>query len=80
MARGRSSLKALIAASAPMHFLEDTPTAGAAGVGRVTEFEKATLVAKLAAARRRKRRRLRDGAKNRRLACGGRPLRTIPLN
>jgi hypothetical protein len=47
----------LIAASAPMHFVEDTPTAVLARqvLGAVAEFEKTTLVAKLAAARRRKR-------------------------
>ena len=47
----------LIAASAPMHFIEDTPTAVLVRqvLGAVAEFEKTTLVAKLAAARRRKR-------------------------
>ena len=47
----------LIAASAPMHFVEDTPTAVLVRqvLGAVAEFEKTTLVAKLAAARRRKR-------------------------
>jgi DNA invertase Pin-like site-specific DNA recombinase len=47
----------LIAASAPPHFVEDTPTAVLVRqvLGAVAEFEKATLVAKLAAARRRKR-------------------------
>ena len=46
----------LIAASAPMHFVEDTPTAVL--VRQVLGgrwFEKTTLVAKLATARRRKR-------------------------
>jgi DNA invertase Pin-like site-specific DNA recombinase len=58
---GHDMLKArgvtLIAASAPMHFAEDTPTAVLVRqvLGAVAEFEKTTLVAKLAAARRRKR-------------------------
>jgi DNA invertase Pin-like site-specific DNA recombinase len=47
----------LIAASAPTFFVEDTPTAVLVRqvLGAVAEFEKTTLVAKLAAARRRKR-------------------------
>jgi DNA invertase Pin-like site-specific DNA recombinase len=47
----------LIAASAPTHFLEDTPTAIMVRqiLGSVSEFEKTTLVAKLKAARDRKR-------------------------
>ncbi len=47
----------LVAASAPTHFIEDTPTAILVRqvLGAIAEFEKATLVAKLAAARRRKR-------------------------
>lgn len=47
----------LIAASAPAHFLEDTPTAVMVRqiLGSVSEFEKTTLVAKLKAARDRKR-------------------------
>lgn len=58
---GHDMLKArgitLIAASAPLHFVEDTPTAVLVRqvLGAVAEFEKTTLVAKLAAARRRKR-------------------------
>jgi DNA invertase Pin-like site-specific DNA recombinase len=58
---GHDLLKAkgifLIAASAPTHFIEDTPTAVLVRqvLGAVAEFEKTTLVAKLAAARRRKR-------------------------
>src|SRR6202020_1204082 len=58
---GHDLLKAkgisLVAASAPTHFIEDTPTAVLVRqvLGAVAEFEKATLVAKLAAARRRKR-------------------------
>ena len=58
---GHDMLKAkgitLIAASAPMHFVEDTPTAILVRqvLGAVAQFEKATTVAKLAAARRRKR-------------------------
>jgi DNA invertase Pin-like site-specific DNA recombinase len=58
---GHDMLKArgmtLIAASAPMHFVEDTPTAVLVRqvLGAFAEFEKTTLVAKLAAARRRKR-------------------------
>jgi DNA invertase Pin-like site-specific DNA recombinase len=57
---GHDMLKArgitLIAASAPTHFIEDTPTAVLVRqvLGAVAEFEKTTLVAKLAAARRRK--------------------------
>ena len=47
----------LIAASAPQHFTEDTPTAVLVRqvLGAIAEFDKTTLVAKLAAARRRKR-------------------------
>jgi DNA invertase Pin-like site-specific DNA recombinase len=47
----------LVAASAPTHFVEDTPTAILVRqvLGAIAEFEKTTLVAKLAAARRRKR-------------------------
>ena len=47
----------LVAASAPAHFIEDTPTAVLVRqiLGGVAQFEKATLVAKLAAARKRKR-------------------------
>ena len=58
---GHDMLKArgmtLIAASAPTFFVEDTPTAVLVRqvLGAVAEFEKTTLVAKLAAARRRKR-------------------------
>jgi DNA invertase Pin-like site-specific DNA recombinase len=58
---GHDMLKAkgidLIAASAPQHFLEDTPTALLIRqvLGGVAQFEKATTVAKLAAARKRKR-------------------------
>jgi DNA invertase Pin-like site-specific DNA recombinase len=48
---------ALIAASAPQHFTEDTPTATLVRqiLGGVAEFEKTTLVAKLKAARDRKK-------------------------
>ena len=58
---GHDMLKAkgvtLVAASAPLHFIEDTPTAVLVRqvLGAVAEFEKTTLVAKLAAARRCKR-------------------------
>ena len=58
---GHDMLKAkgvtLVAASAPLHFVEDTPTAVLVRqvLRAVAEFEKTTLVAKLAAARRRKR-------------------------
>ena len=47
----------LVAASAPTHFVEDTPTAILVRqvLGAIAEFEKTTLVAKLAAARKRKR-------------------------
>jgi len=47
----------LIAASAPTFFLEDTPTAVLVRqvLGAIAQFEKAGLVAKLAAARKRKR-------------------------
>jgi DNA invertase Pin-like site-specific DNA recombinase len=47
----------LIAANAPDHFVEDTPTARMVRqiLGAVAEFEKASLVAKLKAARDRKR-------------------------
>ena len=47
----------LIAASAPTHFTEDTPTAVLVRqvLGAIAEFDKTTLVAKLAAARQRKR-------------------------
>jgi DNA invertase Pin-like site-specific DNA recombinase len=52
---GHDMLKArgvtLIAASAPLHFIEDTPTAVLVRqvLSAVAEFEKTTLVAKLAA-------------------------------
>ena len=48
---------ALIAASAPTFFVEDTPTAVLVRqvLGAVAQFEKTTTVAKLAAARKRKR-------------------------
>jgi DNA invertase Pin-like site-specific DNA recombinase len=58
---GHDLLKAkgisLIAASAPTFFLEDTPTAVLVRqvLGAIAQFEKAGLVAKLAAARKRKR-------------------------
>ena len=58
---GHDMLKAkgisLIAASAPTFFIEDTPTAVLVRqvLGAVAQFEKTTLVAKLAAARKRKR-------------------------
>ena len=54
---GTSKRISLVAASAPTHFIEDTPTAVLVRqlLGAVAEFEKSTLVAKLAAARRRKR-------------------------
>jgi DNA invertase Pin-like site-specific DNA recombinase len=58
---GHDMLKAkgvtLIAASTPTFFVEDTPTAVLVRqvLGAVAQFEKATLVAKLAAARKRKR-------------------------
>jgi DNA invertase Pin-like site-specific DNA recombinase len=47
----------LIAANAPDHFLEDTPTAVLIRqvLGAVAQFEKASLVAKLAGARARKK-------------------------
>lgn len=48
---------ALIPASAPEFFSEDTPTAVLVRqvLGAISQFEKATMVAKLAAARKRKR-------------------------
>lgn len=58
---GHDTLKAkeiaLIAASAPTFFVEDTPTAVLVRqvLGAVAQFDKATTVARLAAARRRKR-------------------------
>ena len=57
----------LIAASAPSHFTEDTPTAIMVRqiLGSVSEFEKTTLVAKLKASRDRKK--ALTGK------CGGRP-------
>ena len=57
----------LIAASAPAHFTEDTPTAIMVRqiLGSVSEFEKTTLVAKLRASRDRKK--ALTGK------CGGRP-------
>ena len=56
----------LIPASAPDHFIEDTPTAILVRqvLGAIAQFDKATLVAKLKAARDRKR--ARTGK------CGGR--------
>ena len=49
----------LIAAGAPDHFTEDTPTAILVRqvLGAIAQFDKATLVAKLKAARDRKRER-----------------------
>jgi DNA invertase Pin-like site-specific DNA recombinase len=64
---GHDLLKAkgvtLVAASAPTHFVEDTPTAVLVRqvLGAIAQFDKATTVAKLAAARRRKR--IATGAK-----------------
>ena len=58
---GHDMLKArkidLIAASAPLHFVEDSPTARLVRqvLGAVAEFEKAAMVAKLRGARDRKR-------------------------
>jgi DNA invertase Pin-like site-specific DNA recombinase len=58
---GHDLLKArgvtLIAASAPTHFIEETPTAVLVRqvLGAIAQFEKATLVAKLTAAKKRKR-------------------------
>jgi hypothetical protein len=58
---GHDVLKAkgivLVAAPAPTHFVEDTPTAILVRqvLRAIAEFEKTALVAKLAAARRRKR-------------------------
>jgi DNA invertase Pin-like site-specific DNA recombinase len=58
---GHDMLKAkgisLVAASSPTHFIEDAPTAILVRqvLGAIAEFEKTTLVAKLAAARKRKR-------------------------
>lgn len=48
---------ALVPASAPDFFTEDTPTAVLVRqvLGAIAQFEKATVVAKLAAARKRKR-------------------------
>src|ERR1700733_7236169 len=48
---------ALIAASAPTHFVEETPTAVLVRqvLGAIAQFDKTSLVAKLAGARRRKR-------------------------
>jgi DNA invertase Pin-like site-specific DNA recombinase len=53
----------LIPASSPSFFVEDTPTAVLVCQVRVavSEFEKATLVAKVAAARKRKRKRNVNG-------------------
>jgi len=47
----------LVPTSAPTHFIEDTPTAVLVRqvLGAIAEFEKASTVAKLAAARKRKR-------------------------
>jgi hypothetical protein len=46
-----------VAASAPMHFVEDTPTAilYTLGARRVAEFEKTTLVGRLATTGKRER-------------------------
>jgi DNA invertase Pin-like site-specific DNA recombinase len=76
---GHDMLKArgvtLIAASAPMHFVEDTPTAVLVRqvLGAVAEFEKTTLVAKLAAARRRKRMATGDKVEGRKSHAESRP-------
>jgi DNA invertase Pin-like site-specific DNA recombinase len=57
---------ALIPATSPEHFLEDTPTAVLVRqvLGAIAQFEKASLVAQMKAARDRK---IADGIK-----CGGR--------
>jgi DNA invertase Pin-like site-specific DNA recombinase len=66
----------LIAASAPTFFLEDTPTAVLVRqvLGAVAQFEKATTVAKLAAAWRRKRQA--NGKCEGRKSCPRRDLRS----
>ena len=72
-----------IAASAPTFFLEDTPTAVLVRqvLGAIAQFEKAGLVAKLAAARKRKRVANgkcegRKSQTDRRRAAGLRPSRS----
>ena len=69
---GHDMLKSLgisiIPASAPEFFIEDTPTAVLVRqvLGAISQFEKASAVAKLAAARKRKRER--EGAVRRKEA------------
>jgi len=64
---------ALIPASAPDFFVEDTPTAVLVHqvLGAIAQFEKASLVAKLKAARDRKR--ARDGKCEGPVALGAEP-------
>jgi DNA invertase Pin-like site-specific DNA recombinase len=75
---GHDMLKArgvtLVAASAPRHFVE-TPTAILLrqALGAVAEFEKTTLVAKLAAARRRKHMATGKKVEGRKSHTGARP-------
>jgi DNA invertase Pin-like site-specific DNA recombinase len=76
---GHDMLKAqgvsLIAATAPAHFVEDTPTAVLVRqvLGAVAQFEKTTTVAKLAAARRRKRRATGEKVEGRKSHAEARP-------
>jgi DNA invertase Pin-like site-specific DNA recombinase len=62
---------ALVPASAPDFFLEDTPTAVLVRqvLGAIAQFEKATIVAKLKAARDRKRERAGKCEGRSRIAC-----------
>jgi DNA invertase Pin-like site-specific DNA recombinase len=76
---GHDMLKArgivLIAASAPTHFTEDTPTAILVRqvLGAIAEFDKTTLVAKLAAARQRKRKATGQKVEGRKSHAEARP-------
>ena len=72
---------ALIAASAPTHFTEDTPTAVLVRqvLGAVAEFDKTTLVAKLAAARQRKRIATGQKVEGRKSHAEDRPEVTSPM-
>lgn len=76
---GHDMLKAkgltLIAASSPQHFTEDTPTAVLVRqvLGAIAEFDKTTLVAKLKAARTRKRKATGQKVEGRKSHAEARP-------
>jgi hypothetical protein len=70
----------LIAADSPNSFLEDTPTANLIRqiLGAVSQFEKASLVAKLKGARDRKRRETENAKAARATRRSGQVLSPLP--